>query len=134
MPTLKRAREASTEATDTTPTKRARLGPLELQLLDKDTLIKRILGLQDDIDTLSASAKNSPAAAGLSEKQIYEKVLHVRKLMVKGIKSQMKVTCPPSCRLFQCSVVDETRADNRSVETQLQNRDRESQLQRYGGA
>lgn len=84
MPGVKRA--AAEPATNAS--KRVRYSEAGLEDLPKPILIAHVLELQDHVTRLE-SAK-PPTSPDLSDAQLSEKADQARKLMVKGIKSQMK--------------------------------------------
>lgn len=90
MPTLKRTSDAA--SLDSPNPKRTRLSTTELQLLEKETLIKHVLALQKELGTVESRPAASDAAPALSDEKIEEKAEQARKLMVRGFKSQMKVS------------------------------------------
>lgn len=93
MPSIKRALK---DIQQPAASRRVRLSEDELDLLEKHELIAKINALEDELEKVKYSTRIGSLssaggnAAAMSDEQIKEKV-RARKLMVKGIKSQMKV-------------------------------------------
>lgn len=70
--------------------KRVRLSEPELQDFEKPVLIAKVIALQDELENASAAVMEASKPPTESPEQIAEKVERVRKLIIKGILSQMK--------------------------------------------
>ncbi|KAK5122002.1 hypothetical protein LTR85_004574 [Meristemomyces frigidus] len=109
MPSIKRA----LQDTQSKPVKRIRLSADELEDLDKDALITKVIELQQQLDDVikqsatkeaaAATAASKPAA--MTDEQAAQKAEQARKLMIKGIKSQMKwkASCKTGAAKFSYS-------------------------------
>ncbi|KAK4543160.1 hypothetical protein LTR36_005938 [Oleoguttula mirabilis] len=92
--------------------KRVRLSANELEDLDKDVLIAKVLDLQQQLD---GAVKQVSTTTAMSDSQVTQKVEQARKLMIKGIESQMrwKASCKTGVAKFSYSgAVPSTRVFN----------------------
>src|SRR5271154_1368547 len=118
---LKRSPQSdSVDDTNPPPAKRSRLGDpavtltaAELRAASKDDLVAHIIVLQKEI---KKPAEEAPAPKSMTPEQITAKVDNARKMMISGIKSQMKVY---PCRRRELSIV-ETLLQKRWCEVYLQ--------------
>jgi hypothetical protein len=73
--------------------KRARLSDTQLMAMEKTELIEKIHALEDELDQARKSAiASSSETSAMSKEEADTQANKARKLMIKGIESQMKVS------------------------------------------
>ncbi|KAH9831053.1 hypothetical protein Tdes44962_MAKER02130 [Teratosphaeria destructans] len=82
------------------PSKRVRLSDDQLQLMDKAEFIATISALEDELKQVKATCAPAEQSTAMTTQEAQEKADKARKLMIKCIKSQMKVSphWEPSCK------------------------------------
>ena len=103
MPPLRTNKQVLNRASSpkTQPDVVAKLTAEEMEIMDKEALIAHVMELQHHIDNVEKPTvkqatifnPSAPATPTLTDEQLEAKVQQVRRVMVQGLKKQMKV-CP----------------------------------------